>query len=142
MRDRIKKLLHETANMQLLGKSIEEGVDFLISEGVIVPPCKVGDTVYVITSCENIFMHHDNDYETGTGAVECPFENSCDFEECDDSHIRVVKTYVSGIACEEPFGWRIYCSHIVCAYTFDDFGKFIFCTEKEAEQVLEKLRGE
>ena len=48
MKDKLIELLHEIANMQLLGKSIEEGADFLISEGVIVPPCKVGDRIYTI----------------------------------------------------------------------------------------------
>lgn len=34
--------------------------DYLLSNGVIVPPCKVGDTVYVLmeTSCEDIDGAH------------------------------------------------------------------------------------
>lgn len=46
MKERLKELLR--------GKSIDQEVDveyvadFLLSEGVIVPPCKVGDTVYTV----------------------------------------------------------------------------------------------
>lgn len=45
MKERLKELLR--------GKSIDQEVyvectaDFLLSEGVIVPPCKVGQTVYI-----------------------------------------------------------------------------------------------
>lgn len=48
MKDRLKELLR--------GKSIDQEVDveyvadFLLSEGVIVPPCKVGDVVYIVVN--------------------------------------------------------------------------------------------
>ena len=33
-------------------KQVEETIaDYLLANGVIVPPCKVGDVVYVITDC-------------------------------------------------------------------------------------------
>lgn len=39
--------------------SIDEMVDYLLANGVIVPPCKVGDTVYWVDDgkikCEEVF---------------------------------------------------------------------------------------
>ena len=110
--------------------------DALIEKGVIVPPCKVGDTVYAITNCENILMYHDNDYYTGTGAIECPFENSCNFEECDDSNLRIFETRVVTTHCEEGFGWTFWCAHIHKDFMFSEIGKTVFLTREEAEQAL------
>ena len=43
-------------NVEMHEKEIENIADHLLANGVIVPPCKIGDTVYSITecSCENI----------------------------------------------------------------------------------------
>lgn len=51
MRERLIKLLQSTPWEYLLCKSnIEAFADYLISNGVIVSPCKVGDTVYRIAA--------------------------------------------------------------------------------------------
>lgn len=99
-------------------------------------PCKVGDTVYVITYCKNILMYRDDDYFKGTGAIECPFENSCDFEECDNSNLRIFETRVVVIHCEEDFGWTFYCEHLNKDSAFSEIGKTVFFTREEAEAVL------
>ena len=44
MRDRLIKLISE---VQYIGGLEEKLSDHLLAEGVIVPPCKVGQTVYV-----------------------------------------------------------------------------------------------
>ena len=44
-------------------------------------PCRVGTTIYVNTTCDNILLHKD-DYFSGTGELMCPFENNCDEIEC------------------------------------------------------------
>ena len=110
--------------------------DHLIANGVIAPPCKVGDTVYVITNCENILMYHDNDYFTGTGAIECPFESSCDFEECNDSNLRIFETMVKVIHCEEGLGWTFWCEHLNKDFAFSEIGTTVFLTEEEAKRAL------
>ncbi len=49
MRDRLASLLSEAeglVNNDL--PTVEQIADYLIEHGVIVPPCKVGDTVYCI----------------------------------------------------------------------------------------------
>ena len=52
MRDRLKELLEDTLReweCDVSKKTITEISDHLIDNGVIVPPCKVGDTLYEIT---------------------------------------------------------------------------------------------
>ena len=46
MRDRLIELLREVDNMRLMRCGFSECADHLLANGVIVPPCKVGDTVY------------------------------------------------------------------------------------------------
>lgn len=47
MRDRLVELLQTINNMRLMRKGFGECADYLIANGVIVLPCKVGDTVYL-----------------------------------------------------------------------------------------------
>lgn len=89
-------------------------------------PCKVGDTVYVVTSPFNVF--DDIEYE----------ENMKD---------EVYESYVSSITfyeCGEQY--RIYAkatNHFIGAYFREcDFCKTVFLTKSEAEAKLKELRGE
>lgn len=88
-------------------------------------PCKVGDTVYVVTSPFNVF--DDIEYD----------ENMKD---------EVYESYVSSITfyeCGEQY--RIYAkatNHFIGAYFREcDFGKTVFLTKSEAEARLKELRG-
>lgn len=105
-------------NFEMYDSTIEHIADYLLENGVIVPPCKVGDTVYVITDCSKIMMHYDNDYLTGTGAIECPYEGVCKFEECNDENIQVIETYVCHLLNDEYDDWTFGCEHINCCYKF------------------------
>ena len=42
MRDRLIKILHEMPREMMIG----EAADYILANGVIVPPCKVGDRMY------------------------------------------------------------------------------------------------
>ena len=88
-------------------------------------PCKVGDTVYVVTSPFNVF--DDIEYD----------ENMKD---------EVYESYVSSVSfyeCGEQY--RIYAkatNHFIGAYFREcDFGKTVFLTKSEAEAKLKELRG-
>lgn len=100
-------------------------------------PCDVGNTVYVTVNCSRIMKFYDNDYLTGTGSIECPFENVCKFTECNDENIQVLETCVSYLLCDDD-GWSFGCEHINRNYNLDDIGKTVFLTKEEAEQ---KLKG-
>ncbi len=48
MKDRLIEMLDEARNEHLFEDKYNEAVaDYLLANGVIVPPCKVGDMVYV-----------------------------------------------------------------------------------------------
>lgn len=88
-------------------------------------PCKVGDTVYVVTSPFNVF--DDIEYD----------ENMKD---------EVYEAYVSSVSFyESGEQYRIYSkvtNHFIGAYFREcDFGKTVFFTQKEAEAKLKELRG-
>lgn len=97
--------------------------------------CKVGDPVYVIAKCEEIWMVRDDDYINGTGAIECPFELSCDFEDCNDENVRIFESYVTAITIESN-GIFIYIKNLREEYSDNDWGKKIFHTFEEACQAL------
>lgn len=101
----------------------------------LVLPCKVGDTVFVIDKCENVIMNRDDDYFTGTGAVECPFESSCGFEDCQDDHIRIFETTVTDfwVNEENDYHLKIFLAHMGRGYVQSEFGKVVFLTREEAE---------
>jgi hypothetical protein len=88
-------------------------------------PCKVGDTVYVVTSPFNVF--DDIEYD----------ENMKD--EVYESYVSSTTFYKSG---EQ---YRIYAkatNHFIGAYFREcDFGKTVFLTKSAAEEKLKELRG-
>ena len=105
-------------------------------------PCNVGDTVYVISDCSRIMMHYDNDYFTGTGAITCPYEDACEFTECNDGNTQVIETCVSHLLNDEYDDWTFDCENINCCYSFNEIGKTVFLTKSEAEQKLKEMRKE
>ena len=48
MKDRLIELMQKWGNENTDSFPFESVADFLVSEGVVVPPCKVGQTVYCI----------------------------------------------------------------------------------------------
>lgn len=110
----------------------------LEEQGLLIKlPCKVGDTVYIIDNCGQVLMHHDNDYINGTGAVECPYESDCEFEECNDNHKRVFKSIVEQYFLEEDGNIVPFFSNFLACKSMFDFGKTVFLTKEEAEKALE-----
>jgi hypothetical protein len=102
-----------------------------------VLPCKVGDTVYAIADCADILKDCDDDYYTGTGAITCPFEKDCEFEECDDANRRIFETYVRSIYKDKDEPVNIFLDKIVDRQFYpSDFGKTVFLTREAAEAAL------
>lgn len=81
--------------------------DYLLENGVIVPPCKQRDTIYDISEFIN--------------GIPCP---------------EMYEIYVDCITLEsDETGKIIFCIDGI-EYYYDDFGKTVFLTEAEAEQAL------
>ena len=116
----------ELAKLAIMQEELKKYKD-LEEQGLLVRlPCKVGDTVWVVTSPINVF-----DYDEYDGDAEY---------EVYESFLSSVSYYASG----EQF--RIYAkvtnSFIAAYFRECDFGESIFLTREEAEKKLEELKNE
>ena len=110
MRDRLIELLNKS------GASFERALpeeiaDYLLAEGVIVPPCKVGQTVYYLTSI-------DTEKELNVSEI---FRGTVQALGFDGNDIWLSAKYTNGL---------FYYHKGV------DFGKTVFLTREEAERAL------
>ena len=87
----------------------EQISDYLLENGVIVPPCKVGDTVYLLID----WGYEKEIEEKEVGAISIQGTNDFSKELWEDFR-----------------GGQL--------GTFADFGKTVFLTREEAEQALRK----
>ena len=142
MRDRLVELIYEARkewdvyfNDCLLkgkprSKTLNEFIAvYLIENSVIVPPCKIGDTVYEVIAYKN---------KANGNRI--------------DGHIRpcVVKSiHLSDRYSkkDEPYitlgaGGNYLHGAYIKRVSIDEFGKSIFPSEEQAEQKLKEVRGE
>ena len=116
-RERLKELVdkakEEYANDITDHTETDYIVETLLNEGAIVPPCKVGDTVYVISR-----------YYTGDWEVY----------KCEIDTITIYKnnTFISCVAIDVRFG------KIIFGLNVSEIGKTVFLTKEEAEAELKK----
>lgn len=111
-------------------------------------PCKVGDTVYVLSECKNVDLVLDGTMtdcngEPGTATGwYCPYDlnDKCphfDCEDCEDvkNKTAVFEDIVDCIYCDET-GFAFHCQN---TDVYGDVGKYIFLTKQEAEQKLKEM---
>ena len=91
--------------------------DYLLANGVIVPPCKVGDTVYRVMGDKRIKQPYE--YKV------VGFWYSAD-ETCNDVHL---VRYVNDVF-----------AHSISVPLYE-FGKIVFLSREEAEESLRKERN-
>ena len=108
-REKLIELLNEARNQHLFEDKYNEAVaDYLLANGVIVPPCNVGDTLYVISQMKDKrILPFINEYEATSiklGKKKCVVYHE------KDGYIKMFKQ--------------------------DDFGKTVFLTREEAEKAL------
>ena len=121
MRDRLKDLIKDTLQeweCDVSNNTIEQISAHLIENGVIVPPCKVGQTVFVIcNTVERIKL----EIET------CIYETKID-------HISI-----GAKGAEFHLLYRCI-THPDCDWIVEkDIGKTVFLTREEAEKALEEI---
>jgi acyl dehydratase len=107
MREKLMKLIAEIA---LKGDYtyIPDVADYLLANGVIVPPCKVGDTLYVISQMKDKrILPFINEYEVTSIAIKKK----------------------SIVVYHEMDGF-------IKSFKQTDFGKTAFLTREEAEKAL------
>jgi len=84
-------------------------------------------------------MHHDDDYFTGTGAVDCPYEGTCEYEDCESTEKRVFATECTGFLVEEKGKVTILIKNVDFGYLGGGcWGIDIFGSKEEADAVLNK----
>ena len=111
-----------------VGEAIDKLAEYEIAEDegrLVVLPCKVGDTVWVITH---------------------PFNVLDDFDFYEDAHDEIYESYISSVTFyEDSNQYRIYAKDtkdFIKAYFMEcDFGKSIFLTREEAEKALKEMEG-
>lgn len=123
MRDRFIEILREPipviGGLKIFGESrmpavdAERYADHLLANGVIVPPCKVGDTVWYLNRYHSISMLKDAVYEAKVVRVYVEKEN----------------TLCLSIQIKNEWGTTEF-PHIT------EIGKTVFLTKEEAERAL------
>lgn len=100
----------------------ENVADHLIENGVILPPCKVGDTVY----CINTIFPND------------PRINEC---EVDALHITSGKNKIGHKKPSYVLVRDKNMKSLSARMYFENFGKTVFLTKDQAEQKLKEMRN-
>ena len=122
MRDRLIKLIRQAKKHTKNAISdIERDMifaDYLLANGVIVPPCKVGDTVYI------------NDI---LGVVAKPYEI---VHITTDTDSEGIDFYFEAY----PKGEKLLCRANLRYFYDNSIGKTVFLTREEAEQALKERR--
>ena len=104
----------------------ENITDYLLANGVIVPPCKVGDKIYWVI---------DNITDRNIKEFCIAYDEETDFGVCEFT--------VYGFMKREDNNLRIYIEEIDYYTVFflyeKDIGKTVFLTKEEAEEKLKEL---
>ncbi|MBO5208049.1 MAG: hypothetical protein J6B68_01755 [Lachnospiraceae bacterium] len=99
-----------------------------------LPPCRVGDTVYLRAFCAYVIAHYDRE----TNTSECPFEDDCEFEECSNCNERLFKTTIDGIF-NNGHGWYMSLAGLSMEIPVANIGKTVFLTQAEGEEALKRM---
>lgn len=143
-KDRLIELLHDWGTKNTDGINADSVAKHLLENNVMVLPCKVGDTVYIIEKCENIdsqldgtLWNSDGSHGTATGYY-CPYEDCCPHDTDDCKMVRdkyaIFKDTVKEIYIYEE-DMLILFENCYGRY-IKNFGKTIFLTREEAEKAL------
>lgn len=111
---------------------IDDEVDYLLANGVTVLPCKVGDKVAVRALCECV--HTLPIFEECRN--ECPFEDDCPCEECDNGNERIFVTRIDRIF-NDGYGWKFEFRYLSVEASLNDLGVSFFVGDDAEQQAAE-----
>lgn len=128
-RERLYYLFQESkCPMHFLdNKEILDTTDHLLANGVVVPPCKIGDEVWMI---DKVFDSKKRQHKTEV----CEFVVRSILVSCNSKNVWIKKFRI----CQVKDGKIISHQHNI---SFDDFGKIVFLTREEAEAKLKEGKG-
>lgn len=125
MRDRLIELLRDTFNYTKgvcidFDEAVEINADHLLENGVIVPPCKVGDTVYVPWRWA---------FQQGVATVKV---EEIKFYDSQMHYMFLIDMESDNECFNQSFGgWK----------TEQSIGRTVFLSKEEAEKALAKMKG-
>ena len=139
MKDKLIELIQQSVN-GCARNWAEVIAEYLLANGVIVPPCKVGDKVAVRACCECVSTIPDND----ECRYICPFEDDCECEDCDNANERIFNTEISSIF-NDGFGWKVTFKGLsIIEANITDIGTSFFVgenAEQQAKEYEQTLKG-
>lgn len=108
---------------------VEKIVNNLIEGGAIVPPCEVGDVLYVLGTCKDLFL---------VTTSPCPYEDVCWVTDCNSAADvkRVFPATVECIGIGDHDIYTICFESIDYEYYSTEIGKTVFLSYEEAEAAL------
>lgn len=130
MRDRLVELLTDNFPhcdnplQDTYDEIVERLANHLIENGVILPPCKVGKTVWICTSPVNISGYEFNGDGEQDEIFECVIGSITFYEQSNQ-----VRCYCNG-------------KFVAHYLRLSDFGKTVFLTREDAEKALRERDGE
>lgn len=128
-RERLIEILEDTLHeweCDVQPETLSQIAEHLLENGVIVPPCKVGDKLYAISDTR-IVECTCYDMNIGNKVTICAsFKCDYDCEGCPFNNW--VQEYTGEYSCSGEYG--------DCFFEEDDFGKTVFLTREEAEKAL------
>ena len=128
MRDRLVELLYTVKFEENGRRPIEQIADHLLANGVIVPPCKVGQTVYVdedtFCPCAAFYKH-------------CFIQSKCFAIGEIVSITKTKKQLLMKIRISNEIHTRYFQER----YTVNAIGTTVFLTREEAEKALAEREG-
>lgn len=114
-KERLVEILHKYGTETTEGLPFEELADYLLANGVIVPPCKVGDVVWVYN------QHANQIFKNTVVCIKMRGEGKC------KNTISLEYRNVHGETSCRKFTWS-------------QIGKQVFLTREEAEAKLKEVR--
>lgn len=120
MRDKLIELLNKFTFDNCEERTSESLAEYLVQNGVIVLPCKIGGSVYIINRANQV---QEMKFDSMDLRCTCIRDDSC----------------MCGSLCGDAL-------HNICQYRFkndfSDFGEKVFLSLEEAEMALKKLNGQ
>ena len=122
-KERLVELLTiAVGDCNLTDSEIKIVADYLLANGVIVPPCKVGDVLYVIFKAYN----EEKVYPVNVSAIRMDTKKN-------NNRVCVWGTFHIT---------EFYAHEYKATFKFDSIGKAVFLTREEAEAKLKEMKGE
>lgn len=128
MRDRLIELLEDTLHeweCDVQTETLSQIADHLLANGVIVPPCKVGDTVYCL-------INQNNELDSCSRHICMSQVEDFSFEKRGDEQLLLIHL---------DFWDTDINPRTDIEFVKDVFGKTVFLTKEEAERSLAEWVG-